>query len=86
MVQVGTDPIHFTNTKTTLPCVVPVTQVALEGEEVLVEALDGLLLQDIVDAVTPVQLPHLHLGLLLPQRLHRLRHLVLCDRRGTTVR
>lgn len=57
---------------------VPIAEVALEGKEVLVETLDGLLLQDVVDAVPPVQHPHLHLRLLLPLRLGALRNLVLC--------
>lgn len=56
---------------------VPIAQVALEGEEVLVETLDGLLLQNIVDAVPSVQTPHLHLRLLLSQRLRALHKLVL---------
>lgn len=56
---------------------VPIAQVALEGEEVLVETLDGLLLQNVVDAVPSVQHPHLHLRLLLPLRLGALHNLVL---------
>lgn len=48
---------------------VPVAEVALEGEQVLVEALDGLLLQDVVDPVPSVQRPDLHRRLLLPRRL-----------------
>lgn len=57
----------------------PVAEVALEGKEVLVETLDGLLLQDVVDAVPSVQHPHLHLRLLLSLRLRAVRHLVLCQ-------
>lgn len=57
--------------------IVPIAEVALEGKQVLVETLDGLLLQNVVDAVPSVQHPHLHLRLLLSLRLGTLRHLVL---------
>lgn len=56
---------------------VPVAEVALEGKEVLVETLDGLLLQNVVDAVPSVQHAHLHLRLLLSLRLGALHQLVL---------
>lgn len=35
----------------------------LESKQVLVETLDGLLLQDVVNAIPPIQHPHLHLRL-----------------------
>lgn len=55
---------------------VPVAEMTLEGEQVLVETLDGLLLQDVVDAVPSVQHPHLHLRLLFFQWLRALWDLV----------
>lgn len=58
---------------------VPVAEVTLEGKQVLVETLDGLLLQDVVDAIPSVQHPHLHLRLLLPRRLGAFWDLMLCD-------
>jgi len=80
-------PLHYRRDTWLNKCVhgksktaVPVAQVTLEGEQVLVEALDGLLLQDVVDAVAPVQHPDLHLGLLLPRGgFHALRQLVFCN-------
>lgn len=51
----------------------------LEGKEVLVETLNGFLLQDIVDAVPSVQHPHLHLRLLLFLWLEALWDLVLYE-------
>lgn len=59
---------------------VPVAEVTLESEEVLVETLDGLLLQDVVDAIPSVQHPHLHLRLLLPLQLRALWDLMLCEK------
>ena len=47
-----------------IPMYVPVTQVTLKGKQVLIETLNGLLLQHIVDAVPTVQHPDFHLGLL----------------------
>ena len=44
---------------------VPVAEMTLEGKQVLVETLDGFLLQDVVDAISSVEHPHLHLRLLL---------------------
>lgn len=42
---------------------IPVTQVTLECKQVFVEALDGFLLQDIVNAVSSVQQAHFDLWL-----------------------
>lgn len=58
---------------------VPVAEMTLEGKQVLVEALDGLLLQDVVDAIPSVQHPNLHLRLLFLLYLQALWDLMLCN-------
>ena len=50
----------------------------LKSEEVLVEALDGLLLQDIVDAAPSVQHSNLH-GRVILSLLWALYHLTHCN-------
>lgn len=55
----------------------------LEGKQVLVETLDGLLLQDVVDAIPSVQHPHLHLRLLFFLWLKALWDLMLCAKNKT---
>lgn len=57
---------------------VPIAEMTLEGKQVLVETLDGLLLQDVVDAIPSVQHPHLHLRLLFFLWLGALWDLMLC--------
>lgn len=57
---------------------VPIAEMTLEGKQVLVETLDGLLLQDVVDAIPSVQHPHLHLRLLFFLWLGTLWDLMLC--------
>ena len=63
---------------------VPVAEVTLEGKQVLVETLDGLLLQHVVDAIPSVQHPDLHLRLLFSLRLRALWDLVLCGKSEST--
>uniref|UniRef100_A0A0E9X7U8 Uncharacterized protein n=1 Tax=Anguilla anguilla TaxID=7936 RepID=A0A0E9X7U8_ANGAN len=57
----------------------PVAEVALEGEQVLVEALDGLLLQDVVDAPSAVQHADLHQRVLLLGGVRAFHQLVYGD-------
>lgn len=52
----------------------------LEGEQILVETLNRLLLQNVVDAIPSVQQPHLHLGLLLSLWLWALWDPMVCSR------
>lgn len=59
---------------------VPVAEMTLEGKQILVEALNGLLLQDVVDAISPIQHPYLHLRLLFSLWLRALRDFMLCDK------
>lgn len=60
---------------------VPVAEMTLEGKQVLVETLDGLLLQDVVDAIPSVQHPHLHLRLLFLLWLRSFWDRMLCEKK-----
>lgn len=58
---------------------VPVTQMTLECKQVFVKALDGFLLQDIVNTIPSIQQAHFYSCLLFLLRLWTLNHLtVLC--------
>lgn len=63
---------------------VPVAEVTLEGKQVLVKTLDGLLLQDVVDAISSVQHTHLHLGLLLLLWLRGFWNFMFCGNEMTS--
>lgn len=58
---------------------VPVTQMTLECKQVFVKALDGFLLQDVVNAIPSVQQAHFYSCFLFLLRLWTVDHLtVLC--------
>ena len=61
---------------------VPVAEMTLEGKQVLIETLDGLLLQDVVDAIPSVQHTDLYMRLLFLLCLRPLHDLMLCDKSG----
>lgn len=52
----------------------------LEGKQVLIETFNGLLLQDVVDAIPSVQHSYLHLRLVFFLWLGELCNLMLCVR------
>lgn len=56
---------------------IPVTQMTLECEQVFVKALDGFLLQDVVNAIPSIQQAHFYMRLLFLLRLWTLNHLTL---------
>lgn len=58
---------------------VPVAEVTLEGKQVLIETLDGLLLQDVVNTISSIQHPDLYLRLLFFYGLRALCDFMLCE-------
>lgn len=55
---------------------IPVTQVTLKSEEIFVKALDGLLLQDVIQATASIQHSHLNLSRFLFLRIQSLHNQV----------
>lgn len=55
---------------------IPVTQMTLECKQIFIEALDGFLLQDIVDAIPSIQHAHFYLCLLFLLGLRTLNRLL----------
>lgn len=52
--------VHYSNERGRVP-VLPVAEVTLECKKILIETLDGFLLQDIVNAPASVQHPDLYM-------------------------
>ncbi len=56
---------------------IPVTQMTLKCKQIFIEALDGFLLQDVVNAIPSIQHAHFYLYLLFLLGLRTLSHLIL---------
>jgi len=65
---------------------IPVTQMTLECKQIFVKALDGFLLQDVVNAIPSIQQTHLYMRLLFLLRLWTLNHLTLLCKQSVRFR